>query len=104
MKAYIKKDDKVLVIAGENKGDTGRVVSVDHAKNRAIVEGLNMVTKHTKPSAASPQGGITKMEAPMHMSNLMVVEPKSGKGSRIGFKKNSDGKTVRYFKKTGEEV
>ncbi|MCA1761559.1 MAG: 50S ribosomal protein L24 [Cryomorphaceae bacterium] len=104
MKAYIKKDDKVKVIAGENKGDTGRVVSVDHAKNRAIVEGLNMVTKHTKPSAANPQGGISKMEAPMHMSNLMVIEPKSGKGSRIGFRKNNDGKTVRYFKSTGEEV
>lgn len=104
MKAYIKKDDKVQVIAGEEKGSTGRVVSVDHTKNRAIVEGLNMVTKHTKPSAANPQGGITKMEAPLHMSNLMVVEPKSGKGSRIGFKKNADGKTIRYFKKTGEEV
>lgn len=104
MKAYIKKDDKVLVIAGEEKGSSGRVVSVDHDKNRAIVEGLNMVTKHTKPSAANPQGGITKMEAPLHMSNLMVVEPKSGKGSRIGFKKNADGKTIRYFKTTGEEV
>lgn len=103
MKIYIKKDDKVIVTAGVAKGQQGRVISVDREKYRAIVEGLNIVTKHTKPSAANPQGGISKQEAGIHISNLLVVDPKSGKGSRIGYKE-SDGKSVRYFKKSGELV
>lgn len=103
MKIHVKKDDKVEVLAGEAKGTQGRVISVDRAKYRAIVEGVNVVTKHTKPSAANPQGGITKKEAPIHISNLMVVDPKSGKASRIGYRKE-DGKTIRYFKKSGEDV
>ena len=103
MKIYIKKDDLVEVSAGVAKGQQGRVISVDREKYRAIVEGLNIVTKHTKPSAANPQGGITKKEAGIHISNLLVVDPKSGKGSRIGYKE-SDGKSVRYFKKSGELV
>lgn len=103
MKIHVKKDDKVEVLAGEAKGSTGRVIAVNRSTYRAIVEGVNIVTKHTKPSAASPQGGITKKEAPIHISNLLVVDPKSGKGSRIGYK-NTDGKSVRYFKKSGQDV
>lgn len=104
MKIYIKKEDQVEVLAGEAKGAKGRVVSIDREKYRAIVEGVNVVTKHTKPSAANPQGGITKTEAPIHISNLLLVDPKTGKGGRVGFKKDKDGKSVRYFKKSGEEV
>jgi len=104
MKIHIKKEDQVQVLAGEAKGATGRVVSIDREKYRAIVEGVNMVTKHTKPSAANPQGGINKTEAPIHISNLLLVDPKSGKSGRVGFKKDKDGKSVRYFKKSGEEV
>lgn len=104
MKIHIKKDDTVQITSGEHKGEKGRVVSVDREKYRAIVEGLNMVSKHTKPSAGSPQGGIVKKEAPIHISNLLIVNAKSGKGEKIGRKKNAEGKTVRFFKKTGEEV
>src|SRR5690554_1761737 len=104
MKIHIKKDDTVEVMAGVAKGQKGRVIAVDRDKYRAIVEGLNIVTKHTKPSATEPQGGITKREAGIHISNLMVVEPKSGKGSRVGYKKGDDGKSVCYFKKSGEQV
>ena len=108
MKIHIKKDDLVEIISGADSQDkdnnTGRVVSIDRENYRAIVEGKNMITKHTKPSAANPQGGISKMEAPIHISNLLVVDPKSGKGRRVGFKKNDAGKSVRIFKKSGEEV
>lgn len=93
----------VVVTAGVAKGQQGRVISVNRDKYRAIVEGLNIVTKHTKPNAANPQGGISKQEAGIHISNLLVVDPKTGKGSRIGYKE-SDGKSVRYFKKSGEQV
>ncbi len=79
MKIHIKKDDTVEVLSGASKGLKGRVVSVDRQKYRAIVEGVNMVSKHTKPSATNPQGGIVKKEAPIHISNLIVVDPKSGK-------------------------
>lgn len=103
MKIHIKKDDTVEVTAGVAKGQKGRVISVDRDKYRAIVEGLNIVTKHTKPSATDPQGGITKREAGIHISNLLVVDPKTGKGGRTGYKE-SDGKSVRYFKKSGEQV
>jgi large subunit ribosomal protein L24 len=104
MKIHIKKDDNVQVISGEHKGQTGRVIAVDREKYRAIVEGVNMVSKHTKPSAASPQGGIIKKEAPIHISNLLLVNAKTGKGERIGRKKNAEGKSVRFFVKSGEEV
>jgi len=103
MKIHIKKDDTVEVLAGVAKGQQGRVISVDRDKYRAIVEGMNIVTKHTKPNAANPQGGISKQEAGIHISNLLVVDPKSGKPSRIGYKE-ADGKSVRYFKKSGEQV
>ena len=103
-KLHIKKGDTVYVLAGDDKGKTGRVLSVDAQKNRAIVEGINMVSKSQKPSAKNPQGGIVKMEAPIHISNLNVVDPKTGKPTRIGRRKNDEGKLVRFAKKSGEEI
>ncbi len=102
-KLHIKKGDIVYVNAGTDKGKTGRVVKVIIDKQRAIVEGLNMVSKHTKPNAKNPQGGIEKMEAPIHISNLNVVDPDSGKPTRIG-RKEVNGKLVRYAKKSGKEI
>ena len=104
MKLHIKKGDTVFVNAGESKGSTGRVLEVLIKKQRAIVEGVNMVSKHTKPNAKSPQGGIIKKEAPIHISNLNVVDPKSGKPTRITRKKNEAGKLVRISKISGEEI
>ena len=103
-KLHIKKGDTVYVNAGNDKGKTGRVLRVLVSKNRAVVEGLNMVSKSAKPSAKHPQGGIIKMEAPIHVSNLNLLDPKSGKPTRIGRRKNDEGKTVRYSKKSGEEI
>lgn len=103
-KLHIKKDDTVFVNAGEDKGKTGRVLKVLVKDSRAIVEGVNMVSKHTKPSAKNPQGGIVKQEAPIHISNLNVVDPKTGAPTRIGRRKNEEGKSVRYSKKSGEEI
>ena len=102
-KLHIKKGDTVKLIAGNEKGATGKVLMVDHKKERALVEGINMVSKHTKPNAANPQGGIVKKEASIHISNLMVVDAK-GIPSRIGRKLDSNNKLVRYSKKTGEEI
>lgn len=103
-KLHIKKGDTVYVNAGNDKGKTGRVLRVIVSKNRAVVEGLNMVSKSAKPSAKHPQGGIIKMEAPIHVSNLNLLDPKSGKPTRVGRRKNAEGKTVRYSKKSGEEI
>ncbi|MCQ2332049.1 MAG: 50S ribosomal protein L24 [Paludibacteraceae bacterium] len=103
-KLHIKKGDLVFVNAGEDKGKTGRVMKVFVDKQRAIVEGINMVSKSTKPNAKNPQGGIVKQEAPIHISNLNVVDPKSGKPTRIGRRLNDKGKLVRYAKKSGEEI
>jgi large subunit ribosomal protein L24 len=103
-KLHIRSGDTVLVISGDDKGKKGKILSVDLKKRRAIVEGLNMVTKHIKPTANSPQGGIEKKEAPIHISNLMLVDPKSGEATRIGRKKDDNGKLVRYSKKTGEVI
>lgn len=106
-KLHIKKGDTVFVLAGDDKGKTGRVLSVDAQKNRAIVEGINMVSKSTKPNAKNPQGGIIKIEAPINLSNLNLVDPKSGKTpkpTRIGIRVNEEGKKVRYSKKSGEEI
>ena len=99
----IKKGDTVYVNAGNDKGKTGKVLSVDLAKQRVIVEGVNMVSKHTKPNAKQPQGGIIKQEAPVHVSNLNLIDPKSGKPTRVGFKVEGD-KKVRIAKKSGEEI
>jgi len=100
-KLHIKKGDTVKILSGDDNGKTGKITSVDLEKGRAFVEGINMVSKHTKPSAANPQGGIVKREASVHISNLMVVDSK-GQASRVGRKMNEDGKLVRYSKKTGE--
>ena len=103
-KLHIKKGDTVYVNSGEDKGKTGRVLKVLVEKQRAVVEGVNMVSKATKPSAKSPQGGFQKKEAPVHISNLNVLDPKNGKPTRIGRKLNSKGVLVRYSKKSGEEI
>ena len=102
-KLRIKKGDTVIVNAGNDKGKTGKVVSVMPDKDRAIVEGVNMVSKHTKPNSKQPQGGIIKQEAGIHISNLQLVDPKSGAATRVGYK-FVDGKKVRYAKKSGEEI
>ena len=101
LKLHIKKGDTVKVLSGADNGKTGKITSVDREKGRAFVEGINLVSKHTKPSAANPQGGIVKREASVHISNLMVVDSK-GQASRTGRKLNKDGKLVRYSKKSGE--
>ena len=103
-KLHIKKNDTVVVLAGEDKGKTGKVLKVLVEKNRALVEGVNMVSKSTKPSAQNPQGGIVKQEVPIHISNLSLVDPKSGKATRVGIKVTEDGKKVRIAKKSGEEI
>ena len=103
-KLHIKKGDTVIVITGESKGQKGRVLEVNRDKNRAIVEGVNLVSKHTKPNAKAPQGGIIKKEALIHISNLMLVDPTTGKPTRVGRKLNDSDKLVRYSKKSGEEI
>ena len=103
-KLHIKKGDMVYVNAGNDKGKTGKVLEVITDKNRAIVEGINMVSKHTKPNAKNPQGGIVKQEAGIHVSNLQVVDPVKGGATKIGRRLNDKGKLVRYAKKSGEEI
>lgn len=102
-KIRIKKGDTVYVMAGNDKGKTGKVLSVIVDENRAVVEGVNMVSKHTKPNSKQPQGGIIKQEAPIHISNLSLIDPKSQKPTRVGYKFDGD-KKVRYAKKSGEEI
>ena len=102
-KLRIKKGDTVYVIAGNDKNKTGKVLSVDPASDRVIVEGVNMVSKATKPNPKQPQGGIIKQEAPIHISNLNLIDPKSGKPTRVGYKMDGD-KKIRFAKKSGEEI
>ncbi len=104
VKLHIKKGDMVQVIAGDNKGKQGQVLKVEVSKQRAIVEGVNICKKATKPNAQNPQGGIIEKEAPIHVSNLMVLDPKSGKPTKVGRKADAKGKLVRYAKKSGEEI
>lgn len=101
-KLHIKVGDTVKIISGESKGQEGKIQVIDRKKMRATVEGVNLVKKHNKPSAAEPQGGIVEMEASLHISNLMIVQ--NGEASRIGRKLNKEGKLVRYSKKSGEEI
>ena len=100
---FLKKGDSVVVIAGTQKGKKGTVLSVDVEKQRAIVDGVNLVSKHTKPNTENPKGGIIKKEASIHVSNIMVCD-KDGKAGRIGRKKDEQGKSVRYSKKSGEVI
>ena len=111
-KFNIKKNDTVIVLAGEDKGKTGKVLKVMAAgkvlkvmadKERALVEGVNMVNKSAKPSAKNPQGGFVKMEAPIHISNISLIDPKSGKATRVAIKREGK-KVVRIAKKSGEEI
>ena len=104
VKLHIKKGDQVQVIAGDSKGQQGKVLKVEVSKQRAIVEGVNIVKKATTPNAKNPQGGIIEQEAPIHISNLMLIDPKSGKPTKVGRKLDDKGKLVRYAKKSGEEI
>ncbi len=104
VKLKIRKGDLVKVIAGDSKGSQGKVLEVITATSRILVEGANMVSKHTKPNATSPNGGIIKQEAALHISNVMLIDPKSGKPTRVGRTKNEAGKLVRVAKISGEEI
>lgn len=103
-KFHIKKGDEVIILAGKNKGEKGKVLRVLRDEEKAIVEGWNIVSKSTKPTAKNPQGGIIKVEAPIHISNLSLIDPKSGTATRVAVKVNEDGKKVRIAKKSGEEI
>lgn len=104
IKLHIKKGDTVKVIAGDDKGKEGKVLEVIGSKNRAIIEGVNVITKHQKPSAGKPEGGIRKTEASIHISNLKLIDPASGKPTRVGRKADNKGKLQRYAKTTGEFI
>jgi len=103
-KLHIKKGDTVVVVTGNSKGQKGKVLEVIRKSERAIVEGVNMMKKHTKPNAANTQGGIIEKEASIHISNLMLADPKTGAPTRVGRRMDTDGKLVRYAKKSGEEI
>ncbi|PJK16390.1 50S ribosomal protein L24 [Chryseomicrobium sp. FSL W7-1435] len=100
---HVKKGDKVMVISGKDKGKTGVILSAFPKKDRVLVEGVNIVKKHTKPNQANPQGGIVEQEAAIHVSNVMLIDPKSGEPTRVGYKME-DGKKVRVAKKSGEII
>ncbi len=105
MKIKIRKNDMVLVTAGNSKGIKGKVIKIFPKEYRAMVEGVNIISKHTKPNAANPQGGIIKQESKIHISNLMLIDPKSGESTKIGRKVDKkSGNLVRYSKKTGEVI
>lgn len=100
----VRKGDKVVVISGKDKEKTGTVLAVYPKEDRVLVEGINMIRRHTKPNAANPEGGIVEREALLHLSNVQLVDPKSGQPTRIGFKVLEDGRKVRYAKKSGEVI
>ncbi|WDL98930.1 50S ribosomal protein L24 [Alicyclobacillus sp. ALC3] len=103
-KLHVKKGDKVVVIAGKDKNKSGRVLLVDPKASRVVVEGVNVVKRHTKPNAVSPEGGVIEKEAPIHVSNVALADPQSGKPTRVGMKVLEDGTKVRYAKKSGETI
>lgn len=103
VKLKIKAGDQIVVLAGADRGKEGEVVKVFPKKNRAIVQGVNMIKKHTKPSAQNPQGGIIETEASIHISNLALIDPETGKSTRVGYK-IEDGKKVRVSKKSGKTI
>ncbi len=102
-KLKIKTGDTVVVIAGDHKGSEGKVMRVYREKNKAIVEGVNLVSKHEKPSTQNPQGGIVEKEAPIHISNLSLIDPKSGEPTRVGYRMEN-GKKIRFSKKSNQEI
>lgn len=103
-KLHVKKGDKVVVIAGKDKKKNGTILAVDTAKERVIVEGVNIVKRHTKPNPVNPEGGIIEKEAPIHVSNVQLADPKTGEPTRVGHKVLQDGNKVRYAKKSGEVI
>jgi large subunit ribosomal protein L24 len=103
-KLHVKKDDTVMVITGKDKGKKGRVIAAYPRENRVLVEGVNMMKKHSKPTQQNPQGGIITQEASIHVSNVMLLDPKSGNPTRIGYKTLDNGKKVRIAKKSGEAI
>ena len=103
-KLHIKTGDTVFVTTGKDKGKTGKVLKILASKNKAIVEKVNIVKRHTKPTQQSPAGGIVEKEAGIHISNLMIYDSSSNKGVRVGYKTTDDGKKIRINKKTGEEI
>lgn len=103
-KFHVKKGDTVLVLTGNDKGKKGQILQVLVEKDKVIVEGVNMVTKHVKPSATNPEGGIRKKEAPIHVSNVMLIDPATGNPTKVGRKPNAEGKLQRFSKKTGEFI
>lgn len=103
-KLKIKKGDQVVVISGKDKGKRGSVLKVIPDENRAVVAGVNVAKKHSKPSAANPSGGIVTKELPIHVSNIAIADPKTSKPSRVGYKLLKDGKKVRFAKKSGETI
>lgn len=103
-KLHVKKDDTVIVITGKDKGKKGRIIAAYPRLNRVLVEGVNMVKKHSKPTQQNPQGGIIEQEAAIHVSNVMLIDPKSGKPTRVGYKVLENGEKVRVAKKSGEVI
>lgn len=101
-KFKIKKGDVVKILAGESKGEQGRVIRMIPKMNRVVVEGVNVIKKHQKPNASNPQGGIVEMEAPIHISNVAIVDPSTNEATRVGRKADDNGNSVRYAKKSGE--
>ena len=104
MAAKIRKNDTVVVLAGKDKGKAGKVLQVLPKEERVVVEGVNMIKRHTKPSMTSPQGGVIAKEAPLHVSNVAIRDPKTGKATRVGFKVNDKGAKVRFAKGSGVEI
>jgi len=101
-KLKIRKDDEVIVVSGRDRGKRGKVLRALPAENRVVVEGVNIVKRHTKPSYTEPQGGIKEKEAPIHVSNVALIDPKTNGATRVGFKMLADGRKVRFAKRSGE--
>lgn len=104
MAAKVKKGDRVIVLTGRNKGAEGEVLKVIPSDNRVVVRGVSVVKRHTKPTQADPQGGIKTFEAPIHASNVALMDPRDGKPTRVGFKTDEHGRKTRYAKRSGESL